>query len=110
MRMTGLRGIRQVGHPVVGHLNLLPARIVELLCVRPLVVDRVRLCQIVKVLRATAEVLLWISSMPQFELPTLVQTDGLPYALCLGDTHQQATSSCQNHCFKFLHHHDSFSF
>ena len=110
VRVTGLGGIGQGGHPVVRHLHLLPACIIKLGGIRSLVVDRVRFRQIVKVLGATAEVLLRICCMPQFELPALVEADGLTYTLRIGYCDQQATHRCHNHCLKRLHHHDSFQF
>ena len=84
MRVTGLRRIRQGSHPVVRHLYLLPVSIIEFLHIRTLVMNRVRLCQIVKILCSTAEVLLRISSMTQLELPTFIQADRLTDTLRVG--------------------------
>ena len=110
VRVTGLGGIGQGGHPVVGHLHLFPSRGIEFLRIRPLVMDRVRFCQIVKILRSTAEVLLRISRMTQFEHPSLIQPDRFPDALRIHCCDYQTAHRCQNNCLKFLHHHDSFQF
>ena len=84
VRVTGFGRIGQCGHPVVRQLHLVPTVVLhKFLRVRSLVVYRVGLCQIVKILRAAAEVLLWVGSVSQCKSPSLVKSDGFAYALCI---------------------------
>ena len=78
MRMAGLLGIRQRRYPVVRNVYLLPLRVVEFLCVRPLVVYRVCFRQIVKIFCAAAEVLLRVCCMSKGEFPSLSEAYGFP--------------------------------
>ena len=84
VRVTGFGRIGQCGHPVVWQLHLVPAVVfLKLLCVWSLVVYRAGLCQVVKILRSAAEILLWVGSVSQCKSPSLVKSDGFAYALCI---------------------------
>ena len=99
MGVARLTGIGQGRHPVVRYLHLLPRGIVKLVGVGTFVVDGVGFCQVVEVLRAAAEVLLWIGSVAKGELPALVEADGLALGLRTQGDGKQAGDGRHKHCF-----------
>ena len=79
MRMTGQRVVAQGGHPVVGHIDVLPTAVVELHHIGTFVVDGVGLGQVVEVLGAATEIFHWVGGIAEGELPTVTQGDALTH-------------------------------
>ena len=100
--VTGFGGERQIDHPVVGQVDRLPRRSVELLGIRPGVMDRRRLRQIIKILGSTPEILLRRRRIAKGKLPIVVKKDAL--ALRLGRNRQcHAQHRCNNQNPMFIH-------
>ena len=97
MAMACFFCIREVHHPVVRQIHRGPSRGVELLGIRTLVVYRCRLCKVVEILGAAAEVLGWRRGVAEGELPVLVKVDALALALrrCCENC-CNADDDCQN--------------
>ena len=105
--VTGFRSERQVHHPVVRQLHLLPFHapllLVELERVWPLIVDGSGLGQIVEVLGAATEVLGRVGSIPKSEEPVFVETDSLAHILCI----QQGQHRPQHQKDRYVFFHDN---
>ena len=70
--VAGLTGEGQPDHPIMRKVDSLPARCIELHAVRPCIVNARSLREVVKILRATAEVLLRVGGMSEGKLPVVV--------------------------------------
>ena len=99
VRMARIRGVGKDGHPVVRHRHLLPRAVVKLHDIRTLVVNGIRLRQIIKVLRAATEVLRGIRSIPERKPPAVIQPDNLTHTLGIHD----------KDCHPYQHHHHQSS-
>ena len=70
--VAGLTGEGQPDHPIMRKVDSLPARCIELHAVRSCIVNACSLREVVKILCATAEVLLRVGGMSEGELPVVV--------------------------------------
>ena len=87
--VRSLRGIRQVYHPVVRELHVLPGGIVKIHRIGSLVVDGSRLGEIIEILRTPSEVLFGRRSVSEGKLPAVVEKRLLRGKDRAGKEHQQ---------------------
>ena len=80
--MARLGGVGQVNDEIVGHIDTLPAAVVELHAVRAGVMYRVRLGQIVEILCAAAEVFRRVGGIAEGEFPATVEAHRLALGSC----------------------------